>query len=97
MEQIYTMEILYYTLLGLGAAFCAYRAMISKHLLPSTLYLACVSALTTVTLYLLGAYYPRFFDSFHTAVWQIVIILAAILFFLLWSARVAPARLATRG
>ena len=50
------MEILYYTLLGLGAAFCAYRAMISKHLLPSTLYLACVSALSTVTLYLLGAY-----------------------------------------
>jgi uncharacterized MnhB-related membrane protein len=55
MEQI-NMEILYYTLLGLGAAYCAYRAMISKHLLPSTLYLACVSALTTVTLYLLGAY-----------------------------------------
>lgn len=50
------METLYYTLLGLGAAFCAYRAMISKHLLPSTLYLACVSALSTVTLYLLGAY-----------------------------------------
>lgn len=50
------MEILYYTLLGLGAAFCAYRAMISKHLLPSTLYLAGVSALTTVTLYLLGAH-----------------------------------------
>src|SRR5512147_2791383 len=51
-----TMEILYYTLLGLGASFCAYRAMISKHLLPSTLYLACVSALATVTLYLLGAH-----------------------------------------
>jgi uncharacterized MnhB-related membrane protein len=50
------MESLYYILLGLGAAFCAYRAMISKHLLPSTLYLACVSALATVTLYLLGAY-----------------------------------------
>jgi len=50
------MEILYYTLLGLGASFCAYRAMISRHLLPSTLYLACVSALVTITLYLLGAY-----------------------------------------
>lgn len=50
------MENLYYLFLGLGAAFCAYRAMISKHLLPSTLYLACVSALVTVTLYLLGAY-----------------------------------------
>jgi uncharacterized MnhB-related membrane protein len=50
------MENLYYLFLGLGAAFCAYRAMISKHLLPSTLYLACVSALVTATLYLLGAY-----------------------------------------
>jgi uncharacterized MnhB-related membrane protein len=50
------MESLYYIFLGLGASFCAYRAMISRHLLPATLYLACVSALTTVTLYLLGAY-----------------------------------------
>jgi uncharacterized MnhB-related membrane protein len=50
------MENLYYIVLGLGAAFCAYRAMISRHLLPSTLYLAGVSALVTVTLYLLGAY-----------------------------------------
>jgi uncharacterized MnhB-related membrane protein len=49
-------ETIYYIGLGLGASFCAYRAMISKHLLPSTLYLAGVSALTTVTLYLLGAH-----------------------------------------
>jgi uncharacterized MnhB-related membrane protein len=49
-------ESLYYLLLGLGAAFCAYRAMISKHLLPSALYLACVSALSTLILYMLGAY-----------------------------------------
>jgi exosortase H (IPTLxxWG-CTERM-specific) len=47
-----------------------------------------------ITLYLLGAYQPRLFDLFHTAVWQIVIILAAIGFFLVWSARVAPARVA---
>jgi uncharacterized MnhB-related membrane protein len=52
---IYTMETLYYIALGLGASFCAYRAMISKHLLPSALYLAGVSALVTVTLYMLGA------------------------------------------
>ena len=47
-----------------------------------------------ITLYMLGAYHPRLFDLFHTAVWQIVIILAAIGFFLVWSARVAPARVA---
>ena len=50
------MESIYYIFLGLGASFCAYHAMVSKHLLPSTLYLAVVSALATVILYLLGAY-----------------------------------------
>jgi exosortase H (IPTLxxWG-CTERM-specific) len=50
-----------------------------------------------VTLYLLGAYHPRVFDMFHTAVWQIVIIAAAILFFLAWSNRVVSSGLASRA
>jgi exosortase H (IPTLxxWG-CTERM-specific) len=49
-----------------------------------------------VSLYLLGAYQPKLFDVAHTAVWQIVIIAAAILFFLHWSSKVAP-RLANRA
>ena len=53
-----------------------------------------LNAIRIITLYLLGAYQPRLFDLFHTAVWQVVIILAAIGFFLAWSARVAPARVA---
>jgi exosortase/archaeosortase family protein len=53
-----------------------------------------LNAIRIITLYLLGAYQPRLFDLFHTAVWQIAIILAAIGFFLLWSSRVAPARMA---
>jgi exosortase/archaeosortase family protein len=56
-----------------------------------------LNAIRIITLYLLGAYHPRLFDLFHTAVWQIVIILAAIGFFLVWSARVAPARVANRA
>lgn len=56
-----------------------------------------VNAIRIMTLYLLGAYQPRLFDMFHTAIWQIVVILVAILFFLIWSGRVAPSRLATRG
>ena len=56
-----------------------------------------LNAVRIVTLYLLGAYQPKLFDLFHTAVWQIVIILAAIAFFLVWSARVAPNRLASRA
>lgn len=50
------MENIYYLLLSLGAVFCAYRAMIAKRLLPSALYLACVSALVSVSLYMLGAF-----------------------------------------
>ena len=50
------LEELYYLLLSLAAAFCAYRAMVSKQLLPSALYLACVSALTSIMLYMLGAF-----------------------------------------
>jgi exosortase H (IPTLxxWG-CTERM-specific) len=56
-----------------------------------------LNAVRIVTLYLLGAYQPRLFEIFHTAVWQIVIILAAIAFFLVWSARVAPSRVASRA
>jgi uncharacterized MnhB-related membrane protein len=55
MEPKYMFEPFLCLLLGLVAALCAYRAMISKHLLPSALYLACVSAMTSILLYMLGA------------------------------------------
>lgn len=66
-------------------------------LLLGALAVQLLNEIRIVSLYLLGAYQPRLFDLFHTAVWQIVIIMAAIGFFLVWSARVAPNRLATRG
>jgi exosortase H (IPTLxxWG-CTERM-specific) len=56
-----------------------------------------MNAVRIVTLFLLGVYQPRLFDMFHTAVWQIAVILVAIGFFLVWSARVAPARVASRA
>lgn len=56
-----------------------------------------LNAVRILTLYLLGAYQPRLFDLFHTAVWQIVIILAAIGFFLVWSSRVARNQVASRA
>jgi uncharacterized MnhB-related membrane protein len=49
------MENIQYIILGLAAIFCAYRAVITTRLLHSSLYLACVSALVSVILYLLGA------------------------------------------
>jgi hypothetical protein len=39
----------------LGAVFCAYRAIVAKRILSATIYLACISALTSAVIYLLGA------------------------------------------
>jgi uncharacterized MnhB-related membrane protein len=50
------MDKFFYAGLLIMAVFCAYRAMVSKRILTSTLYLACISALISIVLYLLGAY-----------------------------------------
>ena len=39
----------------LGAVICGYRAIAAKRILSATIYLACISALTSVVLYRLGA------------------------------------------
>jgi uncharacterized MnhB-related membrane protein len=39
----------------LAAVFCAYRAIVAKRILSATIYLACISALVSAVLYLLGA------------------------------------------
>jgi uncharacterized MnhB-related membrane protein len=44
-----------YVVILLGAVFCAYRAILAKRILSATIYLACVSALTSAVIYLLGA------------------------------------------
>jgi uncharacterized MnhB-related membrane protein len=49
------MERIYYALFLLGAIFCAYRAMMSKKILSATIYLACISALISAVIYMLGA------------------------------------------
>lgn len=46
-----------------------------------------------VSLFLLGRYFQEVFQLFHTAVWQILIVLAGVGVFLLWSYKFAtPAR-----
>ena len=87
-------------MLILLASIVAFPASLKARAIGLALGAVCVqllNAVRIVTLYLLGAYQPRLFDMFHTAVWQILVILSAIAFFLIWSARVAPPRLATRG
>ena len=49
------LESIPYAVFLLGAVFCAYRAIVAKRILSATIYLACVSALVSVVIYLLGA------------------------------------------
>lgn len=50
-----------------------------------------------VSLYLLGRYYPKFFQIFHTGVWQILIILISVGIFVLWSVKFAQPKRAEAG
>src|SRR6185503_4562768 len=49
------MESIQYGLFLLGAIVCAYRAIVAKRILSATIYLACISALVSAVIYLLGA------------------------------------------
>jgi uncharacterized MnhB-related membrane protein len=49
------MESIQYGLFLAGAVICAYRAIMSKKILSAAIYLACISALISAVLYLLGA------------------------------------------
>lgn len=49
------MESVLYALFILGTVFCAYRAITARRILSATIYLACISALISATLYMLGA------------------------------------------
>ena len=84
-------------LLAAMLAFPATARARAAGLLIGAIAVQVINAVRIVTLYLLGAYQPRLFDIFHTAVWQIAVILVAVGVFLAWSARVAPPRLATRA
>jgi len=53
-----------------------------------------VNLVRVVALFLTGVYFPSFFDSSHTVVWQTIVILAGVLFWILWANRLAPARAA---
>src|SRR5512139_1993348 len=49
------MESLAYALFILGAVVFAYRAIVTTRILSATIYLACISALVSAVLYMLGA------------------------------------------
>jgi len=45
-----------------------------------------------VALFLTGAYFPDFFDTSHTVIWQTVVILFSVVLWIFWASRLAPNR-----
>lgn len=87
-------------MLILLAAIVAFRAPMRARVVGLLLGAAIVQVLNQVriiTLYLVGAHEPQLFDLFHTAIWQVIVIGAAVVFFVVWSIRVGPARLPSRA
>ncbi|MBI4234091.1 MAG: hypothetical protein HY686_06585 [Chloroflexi bacterium] len=50
-----------------------------------------LNTLRLVTLYYVGAAYPRYFEAAHLLVWQSLIILSALVLWLIWATRFAHA------
>ncbi|MEM8964529.1 MAG: exosortase H [Acidobacteriota bacterium] len=48
-----------------------------------------VNLIRVVALFLTGAYFPAFFDSSHTVVWQTIVILSGVLLWIYWANRFA--------
>lgn len=48
-----------------------------------------VNLVRVVALFLTGVYFPSFFDSSHTVVWQTIVILFAVLLWIFWAQRFA--------
>lgn len=84
----------------LVAAIFAFPATLKSRvlgLLAATLAVQLLNVVRLTSLFWLGAHHHRVFDLFHVAVWQSLIILAAISMFILWSWKfaektMAPAR-----
>jgi exosortase H (IPTLxxWG-CTERM-specific) len=49
-----------------------------------------VNLVRVVALFLTGAYYPKLFDTSHTVVWQTIVILCSVLFWIFWASRLSP-------
>lgn len=78
-------------MLFLVAAMLAFEAPIKMRL--AGLLMACagvqlLNLVRIVTLFLLGRHRREWFEAFHLAIWQSVIFGAAVLMFVLWTARV---------
>jgi exosortase H (IPTLxxWG-CTERM-specific) len=81
----------------LVAAILAFPASLRSRLIVLTVASIAIELLNLVrlsSLFWLGEHHRRIFDLFHVAVWQSLVILAAIAMFVLWSWKFAEKRLA---
>ncbi|MBL8112366.1 MAG: exosortase H [Acidobacteria bacterium] len=51
-----------------------------------------VNLVRIVALFFTGVFFPELFEQSHTVVWQAIVVLAGVLFFLLWASRFARPR-----
>jgi exosortase H (IPTLxxWG-CTERM-specific) len=83
------------TMLIFGSAVLAFPASWRARLAGLALGVVAIQAVNLVrvaALFLTGAYFPRFFDSSHTVVWQSVVILCGVLLWIYWAHRFATPR-----
>lgn len=81
----------------LAAAIFAFPATLRSRLIGISIASVAIELVNLVrlsSLFWLGEHYRRIFDSFHVAVWQSLVILAAISIFILWSWKFAETPLA---
>ena len=61
-------------------------------LIGGVLAIQLINLVRVVALFLTGAYFPSFFDSSHTVVWQSIVVACGVLLFLVWASRWAAPR-----
>jgi exosortase H (IPTLxxWG-CTERM-specific) len=82
----------------LAAAILAFPATLRSRLIGLAITSVAIQMVNVVrlsTLFWLGEHHRRIFDFFHVAVWQSLVILAAISMFVLWSWKFAERPLAS--
>ena len=83
------------TLIIFWAAVVAFPAGVRAKLaglLLGTVAIQAINLIRVAALFLTGAYFPDFFDSSHTVVWQTIVILCGVVLWLLWANRFAARR-----
>jgi exosortase H (IPTLxxWG-CTERM-specific) len=66
-------------------------------LLGGVVAIQAINLVRVVALFLTGAYFPSFFDSSHTVVWQSIVVACGVLLFLVWASRWAAPRRQVAG